>query len=83
MDTHQTSTDQTRVAGSVIDLSACATVSLSEAARVIGIHRSTAWELHKRGEFPIPVLEIGSRLRVAKVHLEAFVLGPAVEGQLA
>lgn len=58
-----------------IDPSACATVSLSEAACVLGVHRSTAWELYKRGEFPLPVLKVGTRLRVAKVHLEAFVLG--------
>ena len=42
----------------VIDLTSCATLSLAEAARVLGIHRSTAWELYKRGEFPLPVLKI-------------------------
>ena len=57
-----------------IDLSDCATVSLTEAANVLGIHRSTAWELHKRGDFPLPVLAIGHRLRVTKVHLERFLL---------
>lgn len=58
-----------------IDPSTCATVSLADAARVLGVHRSTAWELHKRGEFPLPVIKVGTRLRVAKVHLETFVLG--------
>jgi hypothetical protein len=58
----------------LIDMSVCATVSLSEAALVLGIHRSTAWELYKRGEFPVPVLPIGHRLRVAKIHLERFLL---------
>lgn len=57
-----------------IDKNECATVSLAEAATVLGIHRSTAWELHRRGVFPIPVLQIGSRLRVSKVHLERFLL---------
>ena len=53
-----------------VDVTTCATVSLVEAARVLGIHRSTAWDLHKRGEFPVPVLQV----RVAKVHLEQFLL---------
>lgn len=57
-----------------IDLTCCATVSLAEAARVLGVHRSTAWELFKQGEFPLPVLRIGHRLRVTKVHLERFLL---------
>jgi hypothetical protein len=48
---------------------------------VLGIHRSTAWDLHKRGEFPVPVLQVGHGLRVAKVHLEQFLLnGEAIRG---
>lgn len=57
-----------------IDLTTCATVSLSDAAHVLGIHRSTAWDLYKRGEFPVPVLQIGRGRRVAKIHLERFLL---------
>jgi hypothetical protein len=57
-----------------VDANTCATVSLVEAARVLGIHRSTAWDLHKRGEFPVPVLQVGHGLRVAKIHLERFLL---------
>jgi len=57
-----------------VDLTQCATVSLSEAAQILGVHRSTAWDLHRRGEFPLPVLAVGKRLRVAKVHLESFLL---------
>jgi len=56
-----------------LDVNTCATVSLAQAARVLGIHRSTAWDLHKRGEFPIPVLRVGHRLRVTKVQLERFL----------
>lgn len=59
-----------------IDPSTCATVSLAEAATVLGVHRSTAWELYRRGQFPVPVLQIGRRLRVSKVHLERLLLGP-------
>ncbi len=58
-----------------IDFTSCATVSLSEAATVLGIHRSTAWDLYRRNEFPVPVLKIGRRLRVTKVHLQNYLLG--------
>ena len=50
-----------------------ATVSLTEAAGVLGIHRTTAWSLHKRGEFPVPVLKVGTNLRVVKAHLQRFM----------
>ena len=62
-----------------IDMDACATMSLADAALVLGIHRSTAWELHRRGEFPVPVLEIGHRCRVTKIHLERFLLAGTTE----
>jgi excisionase family DNA binding protein len=58
-----------------IDFTSCATLSLAEAATVLGIHRSTAWDLHKRGEFPVPVLQIGHRLRVTKAQLRRYLLG--------
>jgi hypothetical protein len=57
-----------------VDVATCAAVSLGEAAHVLGIHRSTAWDLHKRGRFPVPVLQVGHGLRVAKIHLERFLL---------
>jgi excisionase family DNA binding protein len=57
-----------------IDTSTCATVSLAQAATVLGIHRSTAWELYRRGEFPIPVLKLGQRLRVSKLQLQRYLL---------
>lgn len=60
-----------------IDLITCATMSLSDAAHVLGIHRSTAWELYKKGEFPVPVLRIGRGLKVAKIQLERFLLTEA------
>jgi predicted DNA-binding transcriptional regulator AlpA len=57
-----------------IDLTTCATMRLSDAALVLGIHRSTAWDLYKKGEFPVPVLRVGHSLRVAKIQLERFLL---------
>ena len=62
-----------------IDFADCATLSLAEAAHVLGIHRSTAWDLYKRGDFPVPVLQIGHRLRVTKHQLERYLLGDAFE----
>jgi predicted DNA-binding transcriptional regulator AlpA len=56
-----------------LDVTECATVSLAQAAGILGIHRSTAWDLYKRGDFPIAVLKIGNRLRVTKANLEAFL----------
>ncbi|WCO65289.1 helix-turn-helix domain-containing protein [Iamia majanohamensis] len=61
--------------GEEIDFTECATVSLAQAAKVLGIHRSTAWELYQRDEFPLPVLKIGHKLRVTKTHLARFLLG--------
>lgn len=74
-----TSQDQRGARAALIDPSVCATVSLAEAALVLGVHRSTAWDLHKRGVFPVPVLQIGHRLRVTKVHLERYLMGPLAE----
>jgi excisionase family DNA binding protein len=48
-------------------------MTLGEAAMVLGIHRTTAWNLYKRGEFPVPVLKIGSNLRIVKAQLELFI----------
>jgi excisionase family DNA binding protein len=49
------------------------TMSLPEAAKVLGVHRTTAWSLYKRGEFPVPVLKVGSSLRIVTAHLEKFM----------
>lgn len=49
------------------------TMSLTEAAELLGIHRTTAWSLHKRGEFPVPVLKLGCALRVVRSHLELYM----------
>ena len=56
-----------------VDVTTHFTMSLAEAAEVLGIHRTTAWSLHKRGEFPVPVLKIGSNLRVVRAHLVLFM----------
>lgn len=56
------------------------TVSLTEAATILGIHRTTAYELHKKGQFPVPVIPVGRHLKVSKVSLERLLAGEAVGG---
>jgi len=50
-----------------------ATVGLAEAALILGIHKSTAWALYQAGTFPVPVLRVGTRIRVVKIHLQQFL----------
>jgi len=54
------------------------TVSISEAADLLGVSRSLAYELVQRGEFPVTVLTIGRRRRVSRQALWAFVNPPTV-----
>ena len=59
-----------------IDLSVSQTLSLEEAAVALGISRSTAYAVARRGEFPIPVLSIGRKLRrVSRLQLERYLAG--------
>jgi Helix-turn-helix domain len=59
-----------------IEKAECATVSLTEAAKVLGINRTTAWELWRRGEFPVRVLNVGPRQhKVTKEDLARFLAG--------
>ncbi|GAA2375056.1 helix-turn-helix domain-containing protein [Dactylosporangium salmoneum] len=57
--------DDVRALGAVTDL--------PTAAAVLGIGRSTAYALAAAGDFPVPVLRVGRRYRVAVVHLLAIV----------
>jgi len=50
-----------------------ATMSLADAAQVLGIHRSTAWALYKRGELPVPVLRVGTSLRIVRAHVQQYL----------
>jgi excisionase family DNA binding protein len=51
------------------------TMSLAEAAKVLGIGVSTAYRLCSRGEFPVPVLRIGGTVKVSTRRLKAYVDG--------
>jgi len=57
----------------------CATYSVAEAARRIGVSKGYAYELIKRGEFPAPVRTVGTRLVVVRADLERFITA----GQIA
>jgi excisionase family DNA binding protein len=46
-----------------------AVVDVSTAARALGLGRSTAYELARRGEFPCRVLRIGSSYRIPTAEL--------------
>lgn len=48
-------------------------MSLSDAAAILDIHRTTAYGLYHRGEFPVPVLKVGANLRVVRLHLQQFI----------
>jgi excisionase family DNA binding protein len=49
------------------------TLSISEAAQLLGIGVSTAYRLSSRGEFPIPVLRIGGIVKVSLKRLRDYV----------
>lgn len=48
-------------------------VSLPDAAKMLGIGNSTAYELVGRGEFPVTVRKVGKAYRIPRSELEAFV----------
>lgn len=43
------------------------------AAKVLDISRSHTYELIRRGGFPVPVLTVGSRMRVRRADLLTFL----------
>ena len=45
------------------------TISVETAARAIGLGRTRAYELARRGEFPCKVIRIGASYRVVTVDL--------------
>lgn len=50
-------------------LSLPVTVDLPLAARAVGMGRTLAYDMAKRGEFPVRVLKLGNRYRVARADL--------------
>jgi hypothetical protein len=58
----------------IVELAAAgATVDVVRAGRALGIGRSLTYELLRRGEFPVRVLRLGSRVRVPTADLIALL----------
>ncbi|MEU9516615.1 helix-turn-helix domain-containing protein [Micromonospora sp. NPDC048169] len=49
------------------------TFDIVVAGRACGMGRTTAYELAKRGEFPVRVLKLGNRYRVTRADLLRFL----------
>lgn len=58
------------------------TVSVEEAGRLMGIGRTTAYDLASRGEFPVSPIRVGRQLRVPIASL-ARILDLTVEEVIA
>jgi predicted DNA-binding transcriptional regulator AlpA len=48
-------------------------LDLLDAALALGIGRTTAYTLAAKGEFPIPVLRVGGRLKVRTADLRRYL----------
>lgn len=51
------------------------TMSIDEAAKVLGIGRTTAYELSKQGRFPVRILRLGRKIRVSRTELDRYLAG--------
>jgi excisionase family DNA binding protein len=51
----------------------CKTLSLSEAAQVLGIGIRTAYSLAREDRFPVPLLMVGGIKKVSKAQLEQYL----------
>jgi hypothetical protein len=67
--------ERIRALGTVTDL--------STAARIFGLSRSVAYDLAKRGQFPVTVLRFGSRYRVPVAAILHALHLPASESEPA
>jgi excisionase family DNA binding protein len=58
------------------------TMNIDDVAPLLGINRSTAYELIRRNEFPLPVIRLGRRLVVSR-HAVEELLGDDLGGDAA
>ncbi len=47
------------------------TLNIEDVAKLLGINRSTAYELARRDELPVPVIRLGRRMVVSRHALDA------------
>jgi excisionase family DNA binding protein len=57
----------------LVATSGASTLTIAEAATVLGLHPKTAYRLIRRGQFPIPVLHIGRTMRVSRIMLDRYL----------
>jgi excisionase family DNA binding protein len=58
------------------------TLNIDDVAPLLGINRSTAYELIRRNAFPLPVIRLGRRLVVSRQAVED-LLGSGTGGDAA
>ena len=51
------------------------TVTVEDAARMLGIGRSLAYEAARTNTFPVPVIKVGGRYLIPRAPLEALLRG--------
>lgn len=51
------------------------TLNIEDVARLLGINRSTAYELARRNEFPVPIIRLGKRMVVSRRAVAALLGG--------
>lgn len=49
------------------------TLNIEDAARLLGINRSTAYELARRDALPVPVIRLGRRMVVSRRAMETLL----------
>ena len=58
------------------------TLNIDDVAPLLGINRSTAYELIRRKEFPLPVIRLGRRLVISRQAVDD-LLGSSTRGAAA
>jgi excisionase family DNA binding protein len=53
------------------------TLDIDDVAPLLGINRSTAFELIRRGTFPLPVIRLGRRIVVSRKAVEDLLGEPS------
>lgn len=52
-----------------------ATLSIPDAAQLLGIGRNLAYDLARNDQFPVRILRLGQRMRVSRVELDRYLAG--------
>ena len=58
------------------------TMNIDDVAPLLGINRSSAYELIRRGSFPLPIIQLGRRVVVSRKAVEE-LLGDGLGGDAA